>query len=58
MSPTPSLLVPDAELFTIRMHYMVGDIEGIAGYVDFCCADQMSKVRNHIHGKGVKFTSR
>ncbi|KAJ0977837.1 hypothetical protein J5N97_013311 [Dioscorea zingiberensis] len=36
--------LPNSELFTIRMHYIVGAIEGMAGYVDYCCADQMSKI--------------
>ena len=30
--------VPTAELFTIRMHYMIEGIEGMAGYVDYCSA--------------------
>ena len=33
-----------AKLFTIRLHYMVGDIKGVAWYIDYCYADQMSKV--------------
>lgn len=44
MSPTPSLLVLNAKLFIIRMHHMVGDIEGMDGYVDFCCGNQMSNL--------------
>lgn len=24
---------------------MIGGVEGFAGYVDFCCADQMSKIK-------------
>ena len=36
--------VPTVELFTIAMHYIVGGVQGIAGYVDFCCADQISKL--------------
>lgn len=26
------------------MHYIVGGIEGLAGYVDYCCADQISRL--------------
>lgn len=36
--------MPDAELFSIRMHYTIDGIEGLAGYVDFCSADQMSRI--------------
>ena len=32
------------ELFTIRLHYKVGDIEGLARYIDYCCADQVSQL--------------
>lgn len=38
------ITVPDADLFTVLMHYKVGEIEGLAGYVDYCCADQMSRI--------------
>lgn len=36
--------VPNADLFAIRVHYINGDVEGLAGLVDFCCADQMSRI--------------
>ena len=36
--------VPTTELFTIRMHYMIESIEGMASYVDYCSADQISKI--------------
>ena len=26
------------------MHYKVGDIEGLTRYIDYCCADQISKL--------------
>lgn len=34
----------NAELFTIRMHCMVDDIEAFVGYVDYVCADQISRL--------------
>ena len=36
--------VPNGELFTIRLHYKVGEIDGMAGYIDHCCAYQMPKL--------------
>ena len=36
--------VPTIELFSIAMHYIIGGVQGLAGYVDFCCADQISKL--------------
>lgn len=36
--------MPDAELFTIRLHYRLDEIEGFAGYIDYCCADQISRL--------------
>lgn len=33
-----------AELFTVKLHYSTSCTEGLAGYVDFCCADQMPRL--------------
>ena len=38
------ILVPTAELFSIAIYYIVGGVQGLAGYVDFCYADQISKL--------------
>ena len=36
--------VPTTELFSIAMNYIVGGVKGLAGYIDFCCADHISKL--------------
>ena len=36
--------MPTAELFSIAMYYIVGGVQGFAGSVDYCCADQISKL--------------
>lgn len=36
--------MPDVELFTIKMHYKVDEVEGMAGYIDYCCSDQISMI--------------
>lgn len=36
------ITVLDADLFTIWMHYKVGEIEDLAGYIDYCCVDQIN----------------
>lgn len=38
------VLVLNAELFTIRIYYIVDGIERMAGYVDYCCVDQKSRL--------------
>ncbi|XP_039140377.1 rRNA biogenesis protein RRP5-like [Dioscorea cayenensis subsp. rotundata] len=38
------VLVPIIELFTIRMHYVVGAVKSFVGHVDYCSADQMSRL--------------
>ena len=36
--------VPTAQLFTIIMHYIDGGVKRFVGYVDFYCADHISKL--------------
>ncbi|XP_039128877.1 uncharacterized protein LOC120265007 [Dioscorea cayenensis subsp. rotundata] len=36
--------VPNAELFTIRIGYINDGVQRLAGYVDYCCADQISRL--------------
>lgn len=39
-----SILLWTIELFTKWICYIIGDIEGHAGYVDYCYEDQISKI--------------
>ncbi|XP_039127971.1 uncharacterized protein LOC120264236 [Dioscorea cayenensis subsp. rotundata] len=34
----------DAELFTIKIHYTIGTVETLAGFIDFCCPDLISRI--------------
>lgn len=35
--------LPTGELFNIKMHYRMG-VEKLVGFVDYCSADQISKI--------------
>lgn len=38
------ILVPNGDLFTIRIHYTNGGLEKLVGYGDYFCANQMSRL--------------
>ncbi|XP_039141161.1 uncharacterized protein LOC120278432 isoform X2 [Dioscorea cayenensis subsp. rotundata] len=45
----PPSYSPNSEYFAIKMHYTIGDVckmdgHRLAGYIDYCCADKISKL--------------